>query len=62
MESKLDLSFKKSVPLLFQSEIAECGLASSAMVASYHDHQLDITTMGKCFNLKTVCYLRQILC
>ncbi|WP_367278496.1 cysteine peptidase family C39 domain-containing protein, partial [uncultured Pseudoalteromonas sp.] len=53
-ESNLNFSFVKSVPLILQSEIAECGLASMAMVASYHGHQLDMPAMRKRFsaNLK----------
>jgi ATP-binding cassette subfamily B protein RaxB len=50
----LTFSLSKSVPLILQSEIAECGLASMAMVASYHGHQLDMPAMRKRFsaNLK----------
>ncbi len=41
-------------PLILQSEVAECGLASMAMVASYYGHQLDMPAMRKRFsaNLK----------
>lgn len=31
--------------MIFQSESAECGLACIAMVANYHGHQLDLTTL-----------------
>ena len=50
----LKFSISKSVPLILQSEIAECGLASMAMVASYHGHKLDMPAMRKRFsaNLK----------
>ncbi len=50
----LKFSLSKSVPLILQSEIAECGLASMAMVASYHGHQLDMPAIRKRFsaNLK----------
>lgn len=41
----LQFSLSKSVPLILQAEIAECGLASIAMVASYHGHQLDMPSM-----------------
>jgi hypothetical protein len=34
-EQLLKFSGSKSVPLILQSEMAECGLASLAMVASY---------------------------
>ena len=44
----------KGTPLILQSEIAECGLSSMAMVASYHGHKLDMPAMRKRFsaNLK----------
>jgi len=50
----LTLMHRAVVPLIYQSEIAECGLASMAMVASYHGHQLDMPAMRKRFsaNLK----------
>lgn len=50
----LKFSLSKSAPLILQSEIAECGLASMAMVASYHGHQLDMPAIRKRFsaNLK----------
>jgi ATP-binding cassette subfamily B protein RaxB len=50
----LEFSGAKRVPLILQAEIAECGLASMAMVASYYGHKLDMTTMRKRFsaNLK----------
>ncbi|TWX68492.1 peptidase domain-containing ABC transporter [Colwellia demingiae] len=53
-QSTLSFSIYKGVPLILQSEIAECGLASMAMVASYHGHQLDMPAMRKHFsaNLK----------
>lgn len=44
---KLNYSITKSVPLILQSEIAECGLAALAMVASYFGHQLDMAAMRK---------------
>jgi ATP-binding cassette subfamily B protein RaxB len=50
----LNFSRSKSVPLILQVEVAECGLASMAMVASYYGHQLDMPAMRKRFsaNLK----------
>ncbi len=52
--SILNFSSLKSVPLILQAEIAECGLASMAMVASFYGHQLDMPAMRKRFsaNLK----------
>lgn len=53
-EMLLKFSLSKSIPLILQSEIAECGLASMAMVASYHGYKLDMPAMRKRFsaNLK----------
>jgi len=53
-DSLLNFSSLKSVPLILQAEIAECGLASMAMVASFYGHQLDMPAMRKRFsaNLK----------
>ena len=50
----LEFSGAKRVPLILQAEIAECGLASMAMVASYYGHKLDMAAMRKRFsaNLK----------
>ncbi|MEO2281395.1 peptidase domain-containing ABC transporter [Pseudoalteromonas pernae] len=43
-----------STPIILQTELAECALASVAMVASYHGHKLDMPAMRKRFsaNLK----------
>lgn len=46
----LKFSLSSSIPLILQSEIAECGLASVAMIASYYGHQLDIAAMRKRFS------------
>jgi len=50
----LNFSFSKSINIILQSEVAECGLASMAMVASFHGHKLDMAAMRKRFsaNLK----------
>ncbi|WP_287245639.1 cysteine peptidase family C39 domain-containing protein, partial [Pseudoalteromonas sp.] len=54
MNKSLHFNLFNSVPQIHQSEIAECGLASMAMVACYHGHQLDMSAMRKRFsaNLK----------
>lgn len=38
----LDLGFSKKLPLILQTENAECGLACLAMVASYHGYKTDL--------------------
>lgn len=40
-----------SVPLLLQSEMAECGLACLAMVASAHGHRIDINEIRHRFHV-----------
>jgi len=52
-DTLLNFSSLKSVPLILQAEIAEiaeCGLASMAMVASFYGHQLDMPAMRKRFS------------
>jgi ATP-binding cassette subfamily B protein RaxB len=58
----LSFGVSNSTPLILQSEIAECGLASLAMIACYHGHQLDMPSMRKRFsaNLKGM-NLQQII-
>lgn len=53
-QHKINFNIYSTPPLILQSEIAECGLASMAMVACYHGHQLDMPAMRKRFsaNLK----------
>ncbi len=43
----LKFSYVKSAPMILQTEMAECGLASIAMVAGYHGHKLDMQAMRK---------------
>lgn len=55
MSNKLiGFSMSKPVSLILQSEIAECDLASLAMVASFYGHKLGMPAMRKRFsaNLK----------
>lgn len=54
MKADLVFSIKRSIPLILQAEIAECGLASMAMVACFYGHKLDMPAMRKRFsaNLK----------
>lgn len=48
--SLLKFTAGKPVPLIHQAEIAECGLASMAMIASYYGHSLDMPAMRKRFS------------
>lgn len=49
MSGILNLSGRRSVPVIRQAEAAECGLASVAMVAAFHGHEVDIATMRRRF-------------
>jgi ATP-binding cassette subfamily B protein RaxB len=52
--NEIRYSLNTVTPLILQAEIAECGLASMAMVASFYGHKLDMPAMRKRFsaNLK----------
>lgn len=54
MSTSLNFSLTKTTPLILQTEIAECGLASMAMIAGFYGHKLDMPAMRKRFsaNLK----------
>jgi len=49
----LNLKFlaKRRLPVLLQSEAAECGLACVAMVASFWGHEIDIASMRRRFSV-----------
>lgn len=43
----LNFSSRRCLPIILQTEIAECGLACLAMVASYHGHEIDLNTLRR---------------
>src|SRR5919197_2985923 len=43
----LRFSGRGQLPLVRQSEAAECGLACLAMIASFHGHHVDINTLRR---------------
>jgi ATP-binding cassette subfamily B protein RaxB len=45
----LDLQGLRRTPMLRQAEAAECGLACVAMVAGYHGHKVDLSTLRRRF-------------
>ena len=49
--SQLNFGFGTRVPVILQTEAAECGLASLAMVASYHGHKADLAELRRRFEL-----------
>lgn len=44
-------SVGKSLPVIIQSEVSECGLACIAMIASYHGFNTDLLSMRKLFDV-----------
>lgn len=51
MSAQLNLSLfsRRRVPVVKQTEVAECGLACLAMVAGYHGHNIDLGTLRRRF-------------
>jgi ATP-binding cassette subfamily B protein RaxB len=47
----LQFGLSRGLPLLMQSEAAECGLACVAMVAGYHGHDIDLLSLRQRFSL-----------
>lgn len=47
----LNLGLGKKLPLLLQTESAECGLACLAMVASYHGYRTDLASIRRRFSV-----------
>lgn len=45
--SLLKFSGKKKLPIILQTEVAECGLACMAMIATYHGHEIDLNTLRR---------------
>ena len=41
--------WRRKVPVLLQTEAAECGIACLAMIASYHGHSIDVATLRRRF-------------
>lgn len=44
-ETKLTFRFCRTLPVVLQTEEAECGLACLAMVAGFHGHKTDLTSL-----------------
>lgn len=47
----LDFRGARKLPVLLQTEAAECGLASLAMIASFHGHRVDLAGLRRRFTL-----------
>jgi len=46
-QDSLDLRGRTRLPVILQTEAAECGLACLAMVTSYFGHRIDIDTLRR---------------
>lgn len=47
ISDRLNLSFRRKLPVILQNEAAECGLACLAMVASFHGFQIDMANLRR---------------
>lgn len=50
-ETWLHFGWGKRLPMIRQSEAAECGLACLAMIAGYHGHHVDLPALRRRFSL-----------
>lgn len=48
---KLDVGFRHRVPMIHQTESAECGLACLAMICAYYGKSVDLLSLRQRFNL-----------
>ena len=47
--ARLRFGLRRKLPVLLQTEAAECGLACLAMIASYHGHEVDVGALRREF-------------
>ncbi len=47
ISDKLKFSFGKNLPVIFQTEVTECGLACMAMIANYYGLETDLLSLRK---------------
>lgn len=50
---QLDLGLRRRLPMLHQTESAECGLACLAMICSYYGKNIDLNALRQQFRLST---------
>ncbi|MEI8055331.1 MAG: peptidase domain-containing ABC transporter [bacterium] len=51
LAKRLHFSFGRKLPMIHQAEVAECGLACLAMIASFHGYDTDLLTMRRQFSI-----------
>lgn len=49
--SKLDMGFRRRVPVIHQTEASECGLACLAMICGHYGKNVDLISLRQQFNL-----------
>jgi len=49
----LQYGWGKRLPVIIQTEVAECGLASIAMVANYYGHKLDLNALRRKYSISS---------
>jgi ATP-binding cassette subfamily B protein RaxB len=49
----LNYSWSKKLPVIVQTEVAECGLASMAMIANYYGHDVDLNALRRKFSISS---------
>lgn len=47
---RLQFGWRRRLPMMLQTEAAECGVACLAMVASYHGHDVDLAGLRRRFS------------
>jgi ATP-binding cassette subfamily B protein RaxB len=47
--ANLQFGWSRQLPIMLQTEVAECGLASLAMVANYYGHNVDLASLRRRF-------------
>src|SRR3982750_1406841 len=62
--SELRFGSARRLPMFLQTEAAECGLASLAMVACFHGHRVDLAALRRRFSVSlkgsTLAFLMQV--
>ncbi len=49
----LNFKSKNKLPVIIQTEVAECGLASMAMIANFYGHKVDLNSLRHMFAIST---------
>lgn len=47
----LQWGWRRKLPVILQTEAAECALASLAMIARYHGHDVDLPSLRRCYSM-----------